>query len=129
MDNEFKTNTISGLIFFIEVIALYILNYDGNICVINGEENQIKNFKLKEYYEIKNLHSFPKNDINYFLYDMTKDTSFNKTKPKIFLKNYAIVKFIILDEINKDKNPRIKIIDNPIQKLYKIKKHIQFASI
>jgi len=128
METEGKNN-ISGLVFFIEVTALYILNYDGNICLINGEENQIKNFKLKEYYEIKNLYPFPKNNKNYLLYDMTKDTSSNKTKPILPLNNYAIVKFIILDKIINEKNPRIKIIDNPIQELYQIKEHIQFASI
>ena len=129
MDNGGKENAISGLVFFIEVTALYILNYDGNICVINGEENQIKKFKLKEYYEIKNLYYILKNDRNYFLYDITKDTSFKKTNPIISLKNYSIVKFIILDKIIKETNPKIKIIGNPIKQIYQIKEHFQFASI
>ena len=46
---------------------------------------------------------------------MTKDNSFKKTNPIISLRNYAIVKFIIHDKIIKEKNPKIKIIGNPIK--------------
>ena len=129
MDIKGNEITIYGLVIFIEVTSLYIIKSDGKICLINGEENQIKEFKLNEYYEIKKLYYIPKDDENYILYDMTKDTLFKKSHSTKFLKNYAIIKFIILDEIIKEKNPQIKILDNPIKELYQIKGHIEFFSV
>jgi hypothetical protein len=60
---------------------------------------------------------------------MKKKTLIRSSNDKKAFKNYAIIKMIFLDEINKLYNPQIKILDNPIYELYTIKDQIQYFSV
>ena len=60
---------------------------------------------------------------------MNKNTTINLLERKTFFKQFAIIKFIALDQLNEEKDIQIKIISNYAEKLYQIKKKIQFISL
>ena len=124
-----KNRKIEGFIFFIEVSILYIIDFSGNICLINGDDRKIKEFKTNNYYLLDNLFFIKKDSNNYLLYDITKNTNYYLLEGKTFFDNFAIIKFIALDQMNKDKNVQIKVLDNPKEELYHIKSKIQFISL
>ena len=117
-----------GFVFFIEATLLYIIDNNGNICLINGSKNQIKQFHEKEYYKLKHLYFIKKDNRNYFLYDMNKNTAFSSEISSNFFKRFAIVKFIVLDEIILNKNPKIEL-NNSTEKIYYINSKIQYFTI
>ncbi len=126
-DNEID---IIGFVFFIEVTILYIIDNNGNICLINGTEDQIKQFSENEYYKIKDLCFIKKDNRNYLLYDMKKNSTFQNDISNFF-KRFAIVKFIILDELDEkilSKNPKVELTDS-IDKIYNINSKIQYFTI
>ena len=121
-------NGIEGFVFLIEVSILYLIDSIGNIYLINGEFEKIQEFRENHYYYLNNLF-FIKQDNNYFIYDMNKNTTINLLERKTFFKQFAIIKFIALDQLNEEKDIQIKIISNYAEKLYQIKKKIQFISL
>ena len=126
-DNEID---IIGFVFFIEVTILYIIDNNGNICLINGTEDQIKQFSENENYKIKDLCFIKKDNRNYLLYDMKKNSTFQNEITNFF-KRFAIVKFIILDELDEkilSKSPKVEITDS-IDKIYNINSKIQYFAI
>ena len=123
-----EQNGIEGFVFFVEVSILYIIDSIGNICLINGEEEKIQEFREHECYNIKNLF-FIRQENNYFIYDMNKNTTYNLLKEKAFFKHFAIIKFIALDQLNAEKDIKIKVISNSDEKIYQIKRNIQFVSV
>ena len=129
MDNNGNQNKILGLVFLIQVSTLYMLRDDGKICLITVKKNKLNKFNVNKYYEIKNLTFIKRDDRNYFLYNMKKNTLIRSSNIKDAFKNYAIIKMIFLDEINKYYNIHIKLLDNPIYELYTIKNQIQYFSI
>ena len=129
MDNNGNQNKILGLVFLIQVSTLYILRDDGTICLITGKKTKLNRFNVNKYYEIEDISFIKRDDRNYFLYNMKRTTLIRSSKKKDAFKNYAIVKMIFLDEINKCYNLQIKILDNPIYELYTIKNQIQYFSI
>ena len=129
MDNNGSQNTIFGLVFLIQVSSLYILRDDGKICLINGKKTKLNKFNVNKYYEIENLSFIKRDDRNYFLYNMKKNTLIHSSNKIDAFKNYAIIKMIFLDEINKCFNLQVKILNNPIYELYTIKNQIQYFSI
>ena len=119
---------IEGFVFFVEVSILYIIDSIGNICLINGEDEKIKEFREHEYYYIKNLF-FIKQENNYIIYDINKNITYNLLKGKAFFKQFAIIKFIALDQLNAEKDIKIKVISNTEEKIYQIKRNIQFVGL
>ena len=129
MDNNGNQNTILGLVFLIQVSTLYILRDDGKICLITGKKTKLNKFNVNKYYEIENLSFIERDDRNYFKYNMRKNTLIRSSNKINAFENYAIIKMIFLDEINKYNNLQVKILDNPIYELYTIKNNIQYFSI
>ena len=129
MDNNGNQNTILGLVFLIQVSTLYILRDDGKICLITGKKTKLNKFNVNKYYEIENLSFIERDDRNYFKYNMRKNTLIRSSNKINAFENYAIIKMIFLDEINKYNNLQVKILDNPIYELYTIKNDIQYFSI
>ena len=129
MDNNGNQNRILGLVFLIQVSTVYILRDDGKICLLTGKKTKLNKFNVNKYYEIENLSFIERDDRNYFLYNMKKNTLIRSSNIKDAFKNYAIIKMIFLDEINKYYNIHIKLLDNPIYELYTIKNQIQYFSI
>jgi hypothetical protein len=60
---------------------------------------------------------------------MNKNTTYNLLKEKAFFKHFAIIKFIALDQLNAEKDIKIKVISNSDEKIYQIKRNIQFVSL
>ena len=123
-----EKNGIEGFVFFVEVSILYIIDSVGNICLLNGEYEKIQEFQENEYYYFKNLFFIKKENI-YSLYDITQNTTYNLLKGRTFFKQFAIIKFIVLDILSQDKNVELKLISGSSEKLYFIKNQIQFISL
>ena len=129
MDNNGNQNRILGLVFLIQVSTVYILRDDGKICLLTGKKTKLNKFNVNKYYEIENLSFIERDDRNYFKYNMRKNTLIHSSNKIDAFENYAIIKMIFLDEINKYNNLQVKILDNPIYELYTIKNNIQYFSI
>ena len=129
MDNNGNQNRILGLVFLIQVSTVYILRDDGKICLLTGKKTKLNKFNVNKYYEIENLSFIERDDRNYFKYNMRKNTLIRSSNKINAFENYAIIKMIFLDEINKYNNLQVKILDNPIYELYTIKNNIQYFSI
>ena len=130
MNKSDKDFDIIGFVFFIEATVLYIIDSCGHICLINGTKDQIKHFREKEYYKIQHLYFLNKDIRNYYIYDMKQETTFND-EISDFLKNFSIIKFIILDKLDEKilkKNPKVEL-DNSINKIYHINSKIQYFTI
>ena len=130
MNKGDKEIDIIGFVFFIEVTILYVIDDKGNICLINGKEEQIKQFSEKEYYKIKHLDFIKKDKSNYFLYDMNENTTFNNEISNFF-KKFSIIKFIVLDELDNiilNKTPKVEL-NNSIEKIYNINSKIQYFTV
>jgi len=117
-----------GFIFLIEATILYIINSKGDICLINGEEEKIREYKTEEYYSFNNL-IFIKDDnnTNYKIYDIAYNTTYIKLNIKPFFKEFAIIKLIALDPIMRDRDVTIKLIND--SKIFNIKNNIQYISV
>ena len=130
MNKDNNDYDIIGFVFFIEATILYIIDNCGNICLINGTEDQIKQFSEKEYYKIQHLDFLKKDNRNYYIYDMKHKTSFHDENSD-FLKNFSIIKFIILDELDEiilKKNPKVEL-DNSNEIIYHIHSKIQYFTV
>ena len=80
-----KNSIDKGFIFFIEATLLYIINSKGDICLINVEEEEIREYKTEEYYSFKNLIFIKIDDnTNYKIYDIGKNTISNRLNIKPF---------------------------------------------
>ena len=126
---EQDKNNIEGFVFLIEDKILYIIDSLGNICLLNIKIDNKEVIKEKEYYFFTNLFYMQKDINNNLIYDMTKSTTFNLINGKSFFKKFIIIKFITLDQINKKKDIKIKLINNPNEKICHIKNKIQFISL
>ena len=117
-----------GFIFFIEATLLYIINSKGDICLINVEEEEIREYKTEEYYSFKNLIFIKIDDnTNYKIYDIGKNTISNRLNIKPFFKEFAIIKLIALEPIRRDRDVTIKLIND--SKIFRIKNNIQYISL
>lgn len=128
MEKENKSKScICGLIFFMEINLLYLLDEKGNICLVNGNASEINtnNININQVYKIENLQFIKKDKRNYFIYDKKTQTTFESIPDSSYFKKYAIIKFIFLDEIIDIKYPKIKVKNIEIS----IKNKIQFASL
>ena len=54
MDNLYEKQ-ICGLVFYIEMTLLFLIDEKGNICLIQGKYEEINQFKENKSYIIKNL--------------------------------------------------------------------------
>jgi len=126
MEKENKS-CIYGLLFFMEINLLYLLDENGNICLVNENKSEINinNIKINQVYKIENLQFIKKDDRNYFLYNIKEQTVFKSISDSSYFKKYAIIKFIFLDKIIDVKYPKIKVKDIEVS----IKNKIQFASL
>ena len=126
MEKENKSFSY-GLLFFMEINLLYLLDENGNICLVNENKSEINinNIKINKIYKIKNLQFIKKDDRNYFLYNIKEQTVFKSISDSSYFKKYAIIKFIFLDKIIDVKYPKIKVKDIEVS----IKNKIQFASL
>ena len=106
MDNNDKIS-ISGLVFFIEITCLYIIDDKGKICLIHGKEEIISKFKEKNVYQLQNLEYIKNDNRNYHLYNINNKTNIKTWKG--MNENYAIIKLIILEKINPATNPQLKL--------------------
>ena len=122
--NKKRNHDICGLIFLIETSSIYIINDNGIICNITGEENELNQLSVNQVYKIQNIYFNSKDKRNYLLYDTTKQTKFIEIHEKDIFKNYSILKFIFLDDIREEKNAIIKVNNN----LMYIKDKIQYIS-
>ena len=118
-----------GFLFFTEESQIYILDELGRICLILINKGVFKNIKENEYYIINNLMFLSQdNNTLYYQYQTTNSTFFKiKKKDTNFLNKYAIIQMISLDEVNPQNNPKITIMNFPINEystciniLYKI---------
>ena len=123
-----KNSIDKGFIFFIEATLLYIINSKGDICLINVEEEEIREYKTEEYYSFKNLIFIKIDDnTNYKIYDIGKNTISNRLNIKPFFKEFAIIKLIALEPIRRDRDVTIKLIND--SKIFRIKNNIQYISV
>ena len=114
-----ENDSVCGLVIFIEITLLYIIDNTGNICLLKGKKETISKFKIKNSYQIQNLEFKEIDHRNYHIYyfnDKTKFMNFEKS----INENLAIIKLIFLDEINKIKNPKLKINDTIINIVDKV---------
>ncbi len=114
---------ISGLVFFIQMSCLYILDVNGDISFVNTNERILNEIKINLVYEIQNLLLVKKDQNNCIFYETTDQTKFIKIENTSDYKKYAIIKLIILDEINSTK-AKIKVGKKKIS----IIKQFQFFS-
>ena len=124
-----EQHSIKGFVLLIEGTILYIIDALGDICLLNAQEDKVGVIKEKEYYIFSNLFYMKRDINNYLIYDMTKSTTINLINEETFFKKFVIIKFIALDQIIKDKDIKIELINSPVQKICHIKSKIQFISL
>ena len=117
-------NSISGFIFLIEISYLFLLDDNNNICTIEGKEEKINEFKDKKSYKIYNLEYLGIDHRNYHKYRFKNNTKFENSNGNKYI-NHAIIKLIVLDTIEINMNPKLKI--NNIK--YNIVDNIQYIPI
>ena len=116
-----EKDLICGLVFFIEITFLYIIDDKGNICQVNGKKEIIGKFSHKNSYAIHKLNFKEIDNRNYHIYYFNDKTNFMNLQKSIN-ENFAIIKIIFLDEIKQIYNPKLKINDA----MYNIVDKIQF---
>ena len=118
--DSYDGSTIYGLVFFIEITIVYIISEKGEICLINGVKEIINKFKENLGVKIENLEYKGIDRRNYHIYYIN-----NKSKiidSTGLNNNNAIIKLILLDEINPNIDYKLKLNDST----YSIVDKIQF---
>ena len=107
--NQNNNNDVCGLIVFMEINLIYIVDLIGEICCISLNQHEINQIQLNHVYHFKNLYFIKKDERNYLLYDIKKHTSFKEVYDKEPFKKITIIKFIFLDDTRKNKNSMIRV--------------------